>query len=1033
MHSFVPPPPLLPTKPHRLRHQQLSSSVRARSDERKLHPLNIFHVNPHRWKTKTSTSEPNDSPPLPQAGGTATAVTDPQPQRPIVAPTPRDSKLQSPRLRKFTEEQLEILDRQVNRIIKQKSLEIYQTLVARFYPTNIENRVLTHDAAAHRVHAAFRYAVKEYIDVRAIREKVLVQLEGIVHQNGSGHDGFGFLSHLGQRKTTPATDTPKPMSLKEKIQAKKKEIHAQKIQSDQDARADKWKKVRGIKFWQQVVRQKYWKALMPKVERMKPWEQIKHVKFPERNIDIRSWKEKRTQRRNQWSDTKNEWMYAQFNALRKPDMEDSREMAGTDGAGNVVGVVEAIVEDANTHTIAALHSPTVVAFHEKLQEHTKRKNNIPSPLVGAVPSKRYDTWEDIVTLLQDQHILRPDFHRLWDNDLKQWPIRRPFRPVQPPPPSVAAKPNTSKGQQEEEKATANKEWPDRLGRYLLPNYNLVNPASKGTLEDYYASLGKNAPEKALVGVGVEKSQQVILVVPPWFRVRAAVSDLVDERSPLRTNWFRCQMSAVPSRSSNHMPRLGGVYSASPTSALPCSSFAPHAWNHSSSTKDSREKWKREHGQIDANAKEKETITPGEHTTATASVRQETPQIPHRPDTKRHAPATRLQQEMTTLVERDESKTMRWTTFLPEGASVMPKNNSTVDHDLVIRNLICKTIYLNLHSVEHQEKKKLLDVRTGGNDETVRCAVIASNPLVSMHREGSSTPGNNNSTHEYSGTKNNNNSSSTAIVPMRIPPFPYRVVHRLLKHLKEYVGMGPERLKVTFCPLELMRVLSAVVRAASKYHQKVQAAKKNGSLSKAAGAEILGGRGGNTRNGRGLGGLTAKGRRKLTKRRTAMILVVKDKVSPPRPLDYTVADKLIWSTEMLHYPAKDRLSLIMKYTSPTFRKVSDVAATYWKEAAVNIDRLEGLAYEISCRAGSAGKVGSVSRYHAVESKVMARWNVLTLLNEFDMTYNTVAGVLAILFVRFHDVVAWSNECYVERMTKARTIMRRELTPSMAGTF
>jgi hypothetical protein len=160
----------------------------------------------------------------------------------------------------------------------------------------------------------------------------------------------------------------------------------------------------------------------------------------------------------------------------------------------------------------------------------------------------------------------------------------------------------------------------------------------------------------------------------------------------------------------------------------------------------------------------------------------------------------LQQETTTLVERDESKTMRWTTFLPEGASVMPKNNSTVDHDLVIRNLICKTIYLNLHSVEHQEKKKLLDVRTGGNDETVRCAVIASNPLVSMHREGSSTPGNNNSTHEYSGTKNNNNSSSTAIVPMRIPPFPYRVVHRLLKHLKEYVGMGPERLKVTFCPL-----------------------------------------------------------------------------------------------------------------------------------------------------------------------------------------------------------------------------------------
>jgi len=171
----------------------------------------------------------------------------------------------------------------------------------------------------------------------------------------------------------------------------------------------------------------------------------------------------------------------------------------------------------------------------------------------------------------------------------------------------------------------------------------------------------------------------------------------------------------------------------------------------------------------------------------------------------------------------------------------------------------------------------------------------------------------------------------------------------------------------------------------------------------------------------------------------MMLVVKEKLIPPKPLDFQIADMFIWSTEMLKYGTKKRLELIVKYTSGEYRKVSDIAASYWKKIATNIDRLEGLAYEISKRADAEGRVGSLSQFHALESKVMARWNVLTLLNEFDMTYNTVSGLIVILFVRFHDIIEWDttsksgNDCYADRMSKMRGIMRRDLTPAMAGTF
>lgn len=373
----------------------------------------------------------------------------------------------------------------------------------------------------------------------------------------------------------------------------------------------------------------------------------------------------------------------------------------------------------------------------------------------------------------------------------------------------------------------------------------------------------------------------------------------------------------------------------------------------------------------------------------------------------------------------EAKTMRWATFLPPGASLVLKPTH-IDHDLVLRNLICKTTYLNLHAVEHDQKTKLLDVRTGGNDATVRQAVLASNPLVFMHRKGHTG-----ANHRSSSTPLITvapHSTTTSIVPMRIQPFPYRVVHRLLTHLKEYIGMGVERAQVTFCPLELMRVLTAVVRAAGQHYKKVKEtiAGKGGLGGLSLGGDLLGG------GTRGKRGRAKRGR--VNRRRQGLVMVVKEKVVPPQPLTYTVADMFGWSTELLRYAAKDRLALLIKYTSPKFRPVSEVAASYWKKAAVHVDRLEGLAYEVGRRAGEEGRVGSVGRFHALESKVMGRWNVLTLLNEFDVCYNVVVGVLAILFVRFHDVVEWEGEeCYMERMVRMRTVMRRELTPAMAGSF
>ena len=111
--------------------------------------------------------------------------------------------------------------------------------------------------------------------------------------------------------------------------------------------------------------------------------------------------------------------------------------------------------------------------------------------------------------------------------------------------------------------------------------------------------------------------------------------------------------------------------------------------------------------------------------------------------------------------------------------------------------------------------------------------------------------------------------------------------------------------------------------------------------------------------------------------------------------------------------------------------ADAAATLWRRAAVAIDRLEGLAYEISRRADAPGRVGSVSRFHAVEAKQISRWNVLTLLNEFDMTSNSVRGLLTMLFVRFHDCVEWRGEFYQGRLGRIKAVMRRELASQGLG--
>ena len=1017
--------PLQPQRPRRNKLQH----ARIRSDERKLHALEIFHV-----KHGSAAAVPPSQ--LHQSVAAREKQRKLVVERPAVAATSRDPNKQSPRMQKFSEEQLEILDRQVNRHVKEQALAIYKTLVARFYPRKKEKRVLSHDAAAHRVHAAFRYAVSELIDVNAIREKVTLQLESMVSHGGGDHDGFGFLTRLGQKKATKEKEKEKekdekPTSLKDKIHAKKEEIHRQKLEADRIANIGK-REVRGIKFWQKIVRQKHWKALMPSVQRIKPWEITKNVVFPKHTIDIRGWKEEKGKNRQTIEDARVEWMHEQFQALHEDDHLDIIEEAGSeeeDDDNSEGESSEHHILPTTTTTTTTTHlplpspkistepSPDVLAFNTKLVQHTFReKMTSPSVQTKQLAYKECKTWEETVTLLQQQGILPCNFHKLWENDRRRWPMRPPRHPsslesaqsVVKTPSSAAATAATATTTSEETDGDVEeeKQWPNRLGRYLLPNYDLVNPTSTGTLEDYYLSLGKNAPEKSLVGVEVDKEDKVHLVIPPWLRVLAAVSSVIDERSPLRTNCFRWEVPAVPTRPSIHVPRLGGIHSASPAAPLPCSSFAPHAWNHSSSTKDSRMRWKAEHMHQEEHASEQQS-------------KQE----------ERVEESTTKRTMTSHHVERDEKKTMRWTKFLPEGASHTQQTD--FDHDLVIRNLICKTTYLSLHSVEHREKTRLLEVRTGGEDETVRSAVISSNPLIFMNRQGRNQDVRNVHDHSSGGGGAGLMSTPTRILPMRIPPFPYRVVHKLLNHLKDYVAMGPEKLKVPFCPLELARVLTAVMRESVKRHKKIKDDSKNSILSKAAGAQILGGLGGNNRKGKGIRGLQARGRRKLTKRRTGMVLLVKEKLPPPQPLDFNVADMFIWSLDMLKYSPKERLQLIVKYTAGEFQKVSSISATFWKQAAVSIDRLEGLAYEISKRAGAEGKVGTVTVFYVTDVKVMARWNVLTLLNEFDMTYNTVSGLLAILFVRYHDVVQWSSECYVDRMMKMRTVMRRELTPNLGG--
>ena len=129
--------------------------------------------------------------------------------------------------------------------------------------------------------------------------------------------------------------------------------------------------------------------------------------------------------------------------------------------------------------------------------------------------------------------------------------------------------------------------------------------------------------------------------------------------------------------------------------------------------------------------------------------------------------------------------------------------------------------------------------------------------------------------------------------------------------------------------------------------------------------------------------------------------------------------------MLHYNPRLRLGVLTKYAKAPWCYSADAAATLWRRAAVAVDRLEGLAYEISRRADAPGRVGSVSRFHAVEAKQISRWNVLTLLNEFDTTSSSVRGLLTMLFVRFHDCLEWRGEFYLERMGRIKAVIRREL--------
>ena len=251
--------------------------------------------------------------------------------------------------------------------------------------------------------------------------------------------------------------------------------------------------------------------------------------------------------------------------------------------------------------------------------------------------------------------------------------------------------------------------------------------------------------------------------------------------------------------------------------------------------------------------------------------------------------------------------------------------------------------------------------------------------------------------------------------MAIPGVSLRNLSRLVHHLREYVELGPQRLHAPFCPKGLGRLLARVEAAAARKHKTDTEAGKNELLANAG--QVLSPSAGRRRSG--------GGRQASRRRRGGVVGRAPALASPTSPMPFAVADEFGWSAEMLHYSPRKRLSLLDKYARPPWSRVAKNASALWRRAAVAIDRLEGLAHEIGRRADAAdgARIGSASRFHAVEAKQIARWNVLTLLNEFDMTSNSVRAYLATIFVRFHDVLEWRGEGYVGRIARTKARLRQ----------
>ena len=895
------------------------------------------------------------------------------------------AKARGPKTRQFTVEQLEILDTQVEREVRREIDEIYRALRKRLYPGSSDQAIFGPATMSHRLHSAYRVALRQ-VNVPAIRSRVANRLEKMV--SGGDHSeevGFDFLLNMGESgskdrassTTIPASSNGRRVRSKPDIvaesssnsnqQGRSPERHGKYSESSNSESSDdegagigdgdgdgdnrgmgRRKRLRGAALWRYIVKKKHWKALVPYVEPPKPWEQPRFLNLPKNKIDIRGWVAKRKEQTEMHNAARLEWLRDQWSRKKGPTRSSSTSGDGLGSKSDMPDGRAAAVENENVST----DTPACQTLRKQLALHTRRlkPNVLAKEKQGTINTRDKMAWSDIVASLQAQGVLPKNFNTMWE------PMRRPF----PPRRGAREEPPSSNAEQR-------KEHPHRLGRYLLPNHNLIRPDSKGTLDDYYKTLNSNSPEMNLLRVAsaVKGDDSASFIRDRgigicigrhtkhhgWFKVPAgelAPGDKARLEPSLRENALWANTFGATAIGAGR--RLGGVHSALPSGPLTCSAFAPNSWNH------------------------------------------------HR-------------------AREGEGFQKRWAAFLPEGASIgdavkAASRDWLPEADAKIRREACQTVLAEFSQALHHQRTATLEVHTGGKDPTVGEAVSKSNPMVGGG--GGAAVG--------AGAAAVAAAEEDVRIPsVRISGVSHESLQRLLQHLKEYLDLGPERLHVPFCPANLGRVMSKVEALAVQTGKKEQALGRNQHLVAAAAAVGAAAT---------LSSASQKNKSYYRRKKRRPGLrgggLMQTRAPNPKPLPFAVADELGTSARALQYAPRIVLSIVHKYTTMPWCAIATDAATMWRRASVSTDRLEGLAFEISRRAGALGRIGSPnSSFHAAETKQIVKWNMLTLLNEFDMACRSVRAIATIMFVRFREILRWGDDLCVDRIAKMRATMRREM--------